>query len=908
LLIRGFKSGHYQKGSRFDFRRESSHVATVIKSLWYSGCTAIAIAICCGEASAQNPGPIHRVANTTLTLPASPPVLGYTTTNAFPSLSFQQPLALATPPKETNRLFVVEKTGRVIVLTNLANPTRTVFLDLSNKVLADGEQGLLGLAFHPGYATNRYFYVFYTLVANGRQERLSRFQTSFQNPNQAPATSEQVMITQADDFENHNGGDLHFGPDGYLYVSLGDEGNQNDAGNNSQRIDKDFFSGLLRIDVDNRPGSLRPNAHPAVSPNTYTIPADNPFVGAMDFNGKAVDPAKVRTEFYAVGLRNPWRFSFDPVTGFLYCGDVGGDLREEIDIIVKGGNYGWAYREGGVNGPKIFQAPQGFSSIPPIQQYQHGTGTNQGNSVTGGIVYRGQRLPQLTGAYIFADHESGNVWALRYDGTNTVPFQRLTRDLNIAAFGQDPRNGDVLMADHSEGRIKRLVYSPVIIGQPLPPTLADTGAFADLASLTPQPGIVPYGVNVPFWSDGARKTRWFSVPDPKAKISFSAEGNWSFPPGTIWIKHFEIELTNGVAESARRLETRLIVRDTNGVYGVTYRWGDSRTNATLVPEEGLDETFVLQNGGILRTQVWHYPSRSECLSCHTTVGGLAVGFNTAQLNGDFNYGGTTENQISALSQAGYFSTNVTGIHTMPALVSPTNQLASLEYRVRSYLAANCANCHQPGGPGLGFFDARITTPTALAGLINGKLNDVKGEAENKVIRPGWLQHSMALKRISTREAGQMPTIDSTVPDTNGIQLLSEWITTEALRIETYPAWQLANFDDPTLPQAAAQADPDNDGLVNYLEYLVGTSPVLSLNPWRISASASNGLVQVRFPHIANRGFEVQATTNLFDATSWQPLDSPDNRWFFTATTFQAVVEDVITNAAARYYRVRVFEP
>src|SRR5262249_48287748 len=169
-----------------------------------------------------------------------------------------------------------------------------------------------------------------TTGANGRHDRLSRFQTSLENPNQALASSEQVMITQADDYENHNGGDLHFGPDGYLYVSLGDEGNQNDAGNNSQRIDKDFFSGLLRIDVDQKPGNLPPNAHPAVSPNAYSIPADNPFVGVTEFNGKAIDPAKVRMEFYAVGLRNPWRFSFDPMTGFLYCGDVGGDLREEI--------------------------------------------------------------------------------------------------------------------------------------------------------------------------------------------------------------------------------------------------------------------------------------------------------------------------------------------------------------------------------------------------------------------------------------------------------------------------------------------------------------------------------------------------------------------------------------------------
>src|SRR4030095_8539220 len=138
------------------------------------------------------------------------------------------------------------------------------------------------------------------------------------------------------------------------------------------------------------------------------------FVGATEFNGKTVDAAKVRTEFYAVGLRNPWRFSFDPVTGFLYCGDVGGNLREEVNIIVKGGNYGWAYCEGTFNGPRVFQALQGFIAIPPLQQYGHGNATTQGNSVTGGLVYHGQRLSQLKGAYVFADYVSGYICALRY--------------------------------------------------------------------------------------------------------------------------------------------------------------------------------------------------------------------------------------------------------------------------------------------------------------------------------------------------------------------------------------------------------------------------------------------------------------------------------------------------------------
>ncbi len=854
---------------------------------------------------------LKRVGNATLRMPAEPPVYGVATGAAFP-LSFTQPVAITSPPGESNRLFIVEKLGRIVVITNLASPTRSIFLDISSRLIAGGEQGLLGLAFHPGYSTNRHFFVFYTANAitsagSGLHERLSRFEVSPDDPDRALADSERVMITQKDDFSNHNGGDLHFGPDGYLYVSLGDEGSQGDAGNNSQRIDKDFFSGILRIDVDHRLESLPANLHPAVTPGTYAIPGDNPFVGATSFNGRVVEPGNVRTEFYAVGLRNPWRFTFDKITGLLYCGDVGGDAREEVNIITKGGNYGWAYREGTVNGPKVFQAPQGFVSIPPIQQYSHGSGTNQGNSIRGGVVYRGQRFPSLTGAYIFADYVSGNIWSMRHDGTNSVPFERMTRDAGIAGFGTDPRDGEVLMADHDEGRIKRFVLVP-IAGQPgLPETLAETGAFADVAALTPATGVVPYELNLPFWSDGASKQRWFSVPDTNAVIGFSREGNWTFPLGTIWVKHFEIELTNGVPDSVRRLETRFLVRSTNGVYGVTYRWDDSQTNAVLVADEGMDETLLIQDGGGIRSQVWHYPSRSECLRCHTTAGGLALGFNTAQLNRSIHSGGDSVNQIASLSGAGYFSSPITNIATLPSLVALTNEAASVEYRVRSYLAANCAYCHQPGAPRLGLFDARLSIPTSAAGIVNGRLNDTKGVPENRVIRPGWLDFSALYQRTATRGVGQMPPISTTVIDTQAVGLLRRWITGDLLQFQTFESWQINSFDDFQGPEAARFGDPDHDGAVNYLEFLVGTSPVLSLNPWRIRLSVADDLVTITYPAVANRGFEVQGTSTPADTGSWQSLDVPGNEPFFSSTNRTVSVQERLDMQAPKFYRVRVFE-
>jgi glucose/arabinose dehydrogenase/mono/diheme cytochrome c family protein len=862
--------------------------------------------------SAQPFGLSNRVGNTTLRMPPTPPSSIVVTTNAFPTLTITAPICFATPPGETNRLFVLERAGRVIVITNLALPTRTVFMDIASRVTGGCEEGLLGIAFHPGYATNRYFFLFYSLNTNtaagsGVHQRLARFETSPANPNQGLVSSEVPLITQRDEACNHNGGDLHFGPDGYLYISVGDEGQQNDALRNSQRIDKDFFSGILRIDVDKLPGNLPPHSHAALMNMTnYFVPADNPWVGATQFNGVALPNSNaVRTEFWAVGLRNPWRFSFDEFTGTLYEGDVGGDVREEINVIVGGGNYGWNYREGTL--VRSNNVPTGFSPRPPIVEYNHGTGTNQGNSVIGGVLYRGSRLAGLNGRYIFADYVSGRIWALTPDGTNVVPFDLLTTDPGIAAFGIDPSNGDVLLADIDESRIKRLVPAG---GGSFPQTLVDTGAFTNLATLTPHAGIQSYDINLPFWSDGGQKSRWFYIPTNRM-ITFRATNNWTFPTGSVWIKHFELELTNGVASSRKRVETRFIVRDSGqGVYGVTYRWGDSVTNAMLVPDGGLDETFVLNDGGVLRTQVWHYPSRGECLVCHTasTLGGLALGFNTPQLNRDFDYGGVVDNQIRAMANAGYFNQAVSNLNSLRALAALTNESASVEQRVRSYLAANCAQCHQPAGPGQGFFDARIFTPLSTTRLINGALMNDGGDAANRVVVPGSISHSMLLTRISIRGSGQMPPLDSTVADAQAIALVSRWITNDLVRYQTFPDWQLANFGSTNAPEAMSGADPDGDGARNDSEYLMGTNPNQALDFWDLGIERSGATAELVYPVVPNRGVTLQWSDALTNPVPWRFFDVPQNRPFFSATAGVMRVVVPATNAPARFFRAEIYEP
>lgn len=874
---------------------------------------------------AQAAGPLQRVPATTLAMPASPPTYNYTSVNALGSLTFFNPVGMATPPGETNRLFIIEKNGIVSVITNLVTPTRTVFLEITNRVLSapanvggDGEQGLLGLAFHPGYATNGFFYVFYTGIttttagAGTRHDILSRFTTDAVNPSLAVSTSEQILIRQNDEAVNHNGGDLHFGPDGYLYVSLGDEGGGNDQFNNSQTITKDFFSGMLRIDVDKRPSNLNPQPHASVmAPTNYAIPIDNPFVhtslgGTWNgvFNGSAIANLNlVRNEFWAVGLRNPWRFSFDPETGWLYCGDVGQGVREEIDIIVKGGNYGWAYREGIIAGPKT--APGGFTSINPILDYDH----SEGVSITGGVVYRGDKITELHGAYIFADYGgSGRIWATRYNGISATPRQLLHSNTGISAFGIDPSNQDVLYADIITGMIRRLVRnaatSPI-----LPATLAATGAFTNLATLTPHAGIVPYDLNVPFWSDNAHKTRWFSVTNINETIGFAANGNWLFPTSSVWIKHFDLELTNGVPASRKRVETRFLVRTPTGVYGASYRWGNSLTDATLVPDEGLDETFVMDDGGgLVRTQAWHYPSRTECLICHTPQGGHALGFNTPQLNRDFDYNGATTNQIEALSLAGYFSTAVTNRHLLRRLASATNDIVSREYRVRSYLDANCVQCHQPGGTSQALWDARLFTPGAQNGIVNGALLNNLGDPNNRVVVPGSIGSSLLLRRIANLGAGHMPPLATSVINTQAVQLLSAWITNDLAGYQSFADWQSVYFGSTNAANAQPLADPDDDSAVNYLEYLTTTGPTNAAAAWGIAIAQSNGTAAVVIPQVANRGFEVQATTNLFNSNSWSALNLPANAPFFPSSNRTAVVEETIQPGPPRFYRARVFEP
>lgn len=339
--------------------------------------------------------------------------------DAYPNLEFERPVFVAYAKEDAKVAYVVEQVGKVVAVAGENTKARTrTFLDIRSKVYTKhNEEGLLTLAFHPQYQDNGYFYVYYS-ANNPRRGVLSRFQRSAGQPSQADPESEHVILEIAQPWGNHNGCMILFGPDNYLYVSLGDGGAANDPLDSGQDLST-LLGTILRIDVDSPSPGL-----------AYGIPEDNPFIGRED----------ARAEIWAYGLRNVWRMSFDRKTGDLWAADVGQNLYEEIDLIKKGGNYGWRIREG------MHDFKAGATTGPfeePIVEYHH----RMGLSVTGGYVYRGTRIPALQGAYLYGDYLSKRVWALRYEDGEVVSNDVILKPQEstyVASFAETP-DGEILL-------------------------------------------------------------------------------------------------------------------------------------------------------------------------------------------------------------------------------------------------------------------------------------------------------------------------------------------------------------------------------------------------------------------------------------------------------------------------------
>jgi glucose/arabinose dehydrogenase len=333
---------------------------------------------------------------------------------AYPNLSFEQPVEYLHGGDSSNRVFAIERTGKIFVFDNNPQVAKTaLFLDLSNLIDASYiEKGLLGLAFHPKYSENGLFYVNYT---NRTHTIVARYRVNPANPEQALPDSGQVLLAIAQPYRNHNGGHLAFGPDGYLYIGMGDGGSAGDPQGNAQNLGS-LLGKMLRIDVNQ-----------ALGGKSYGIPVDNPWFG---------NKTGYQEEIYAYGLRNPWKFSFDVQNGRLWVADVGQNKVEEIDIVEKGLNYGWNTMEGSQCYPTSINCSQDGLQRP-VWEYTHPLG----NSITGGYVYYGNQIPGLYGAYIYGDYVTGMIWALWIDA-DQVPHNFLLLDskINISSFGLDQNN------------------------------------------------------------------------------------------------------------------------------------------------------------------------------------------------------------------------------------------------------------------------------------------------------------------------------------------------------------------------------------------------------------------------------------------------------------------------------------
>jgi uncharacterized repeat protein (TIGR03806 family) len=667
------------------------------------------------------------VENRTCRLPETGSPGALAVTEAFPALDFTAPLWVGHAGDGTRRLFVAEQGGFIRSFDARQNAADATDVFLRVDTRANGELGLLGLAFHPDHAENGLFYVF-SSRENPTRSRLSEFRRIPGDPPAADPASERILLEFEKPFGNHNGGDLHFGPDGFLYVSVGDGGSAGDPQNHAQRPET-LLGSILRIDVDRRDPGL-----------PYAVPPDNPFAGCTPDCGPL---GAARPEVWAYGLRNPWRMSFDAATGRLWAGDVGQGAWEEVDLIRRGQNYGWRVLEG----THCYEAPDcdATGKTPPVYEYPRA----EGQSIIGGRVYRGGDFPELWGAYIFGDNRSGRIWSLREaDGVAREVTLLADTDLSITSFGVDPDDTLYLTAYTQRRSLWRLAR-PDAMPAPgaLPARLSDTGCFEDVSTHALAPGVVPYDVQSPLYSDGASKRRAFALPEG-GRFTDRAGQSWDAPVGTVVLKTFEFPTADG---GVQRVETRLLARGAEGWQGYSYRWTADQTDAELLP--GAAEALLDTPEGPL---VWTFPSRAQCDACHTAAAGGLIGVTTEQLNRPADRPGGRPAQLTALAGAGYVDLPAPA-DALPRLADPADPAFAPEARATAWLAANCAHCHRPGANGNTRLDLRAEIPLPDRNLCDAPpLQGDLGLPGASLLSPGDPDASLLLTRLSTRGPGGMP--------------------------------------------------------------------------------------------------------------------------------------------------------
>jgi uncharacterized repeat protein (TIGR03806 family) len=657
------------------------------------------------------------------------------------------------------------------------------------------------LVFDPNFLKNGYFYVGAKGPSTGpsadKRAQVIRYTMATTAPYKVDPKSAQVMIAWQSD--GHDGLGMGFGHDGMFYLTTGDGTSDSDTNVVGQDMTS-LLAKVLRIDL------ARPDPG-----KQYGIPRDNPFV----------DTKGARPETWALGLRNPWRLTVDQKTGHVWVGQNGQDLYEQAFLVKKGDNYGWSVNEGSHPFYPTRKKGPNFVTAPTIE-HPH----SEFRSLTGGFVYYGPGYPELHGAYVYGDYSTGKVWAMKHDGLKPLWHKELTdTSLAITGFGADSR-GDLLVVDYrgeEKGGFYALEPTPKDLpASTFPRKLSDSGLFQSVKGHRVQDGMIPYSVNAVLWSDGAAKERWLHLP-AGGTIDFTTNRGWNFPDLTTIVKSFYLDMEEGNPASRQWIETRFLTRQDGEWFGYSYAWNDEQTEGTLVDAKGADREFTMGAVGAKRKLNWHYPSRTECMVCHSRAANYVLGFTEVQFNKVHDYGGVKDNQLRVLEHLGVLKVNyweetrnrlrddarakgmtedeankhvekVTATRnqrppvtttamlsfnpdTYRKLVDPYDKKQDINLRARSYLHSNCAQCHVEAGGGNAQMELEFTTPLDKTRLVGVKpVHDTFGLKDAALVVPGHPESSVLLKRMAHRDRGQMPPLATRIVDQQAVQLLSEWIS------------------------------------------------------------------------------------------------------------------------------------
>ena len=668
----------------------------------------------------------------------------YRISRVFPRHSFERPTSIQETPS-TGEMLITQMNGSILTISMSDDSANKHHVgELAQ--LANGDVNLFSAALHPDFASNGFLFVCLVHPEGGRHTRVSRYSTTRNASGQLMLNkdSEQIIIRWPSG--GHNGGCLRFGPDGLLYISTGDGSGPNppDGRTTGQDV-TDLLGAVLRIDVDRTTNDAN-----------YTIPADNPFV----------DNAAARSEIFAYGLRNPWKFGVDSQTSDVFVADNGWETWEMVHHVKNGQNCGWPVMEGRAElrtEVKVGPTP----IVPPARDHHH----SEANSVIGGPVYRSDQLSGLNGFFVYGDYITGTIWALKSDGDDYVYRNVVDTDLRIVDFTQGS-DGElfVLDYDYTGGIYEILPNNVEDLSAEFPRLLSETGLFESVRGLKPAAGIVEYDVVVPRWQDGAVAKRWVAVPGQQS-IGGDASAP-QYPDGTVLVKHLSIPSTPPAA-----LETQILHYD-NGVWNpYSYLWRDDGADAELVTSIGVNKSVnwpAAGSSGAGGHRTWRASATNECRLCHNAGSSFVLGFTPNQLQKKQGHGGNAPTHHHVLQRAGVLKASDT-VHATAKLVDPHDTDLDLNDRARSYLHANCSICHHRKGNAIVSF--YLNRELSFADLKTNKGTGIGtfGMQNAKIITPGDPFRSVLMYRMSKLGYSRMPYIGSQVVDSRGVALIAEWI-------------------------------------------------------------------------------------------------------------------------------------